>query len=171
MPGVLQEGPAQHVPAVTTETITVAIPGRGLAIHGRTHLYLLGYCRTGLLVLVLGSWYYFYMSYTIQRSEPSSPRWPQPAAAMINKNRPGRGRPGPKQAGRTRPNSRPAAARGRLRLTAPDIMHWYKHKHSTWSTIITKVPGRVEKSAFALYLFIMINDCVLLRIIVDSELG
>jgi hypothetical protein len=100
-----------------------AVPGRGLAIYGRTHLYLLGYCRTGLLVLVLGSWYYFYMSYTIQRSEPSSPRWPQPAAAMINKNRPGRGRPGPKQAGRTRPNSRLAAACGRLRLTATDVMH------------------------------------------------
>ena len=100
-----------------------AVPGRVLAIHGRTRLYLLGYCRTGLPLLVLGSWYYFYMSYTIQRSEPSSTRWPQTAAAVMNKYRPGRGRPGPKQAGRTRPNSRPAAACGRLRLTATDVMH------------------------------------------------
>jgi hypothetical protein len=49
-----------------------AVPGRGLAIrntHGCTHLHLLGYCRTGLLVLVQGSSYYFYISYTIQRSE------------------------------------------------------------------------------------------------------
>ena len=100
-----------------------AVPGRGLAIHGRTHLYLLGYCRTGLLVLVQGSWYYFYISYTIQLLERSSRRWPQPAADVIIKYRPGRDRPGPKQTGRTRPNSRPAAARGRLRLTATDVMH------------------------------------------------
>jgi hypothetical protein len=96
-------------------------------------LYLLGYCRTGLLVLVQGSWYYFYVSYTIQRLERSSPRRPQPAADVINKYRPGRDRPGPKQTGRTR-----------LRLTATDVMHCWARTHKFGNRIPKNIREAME---------------------------
>ena len=48
------------------------VPGRRGAVLDRTRMCLLGYWRTGLLVLAQGSWYYLYVSYTIQNSEPWS---------------------------------------------------------------------------------------------------
>jgi hypothetical protein len=47
----------------------------------------------------------------------------------------------------------------------------YKHKHSTRTAIIMKVPGRIFQSAFSLCSFREIDDSVMLRIIVYTALG
>ena len=82
---------------------------------------LLAYWRTGLLVLVQGSWYYVYVSYATN----AGTNGPQPAAATTKKLRPGRGRPRhKKRAAAGRNCGRPRLC-GRLRPTGPDVMHWY----------------------------------------------
>ena len=90
------------------------------AVLGRTHMCLLAYWRTGLLVLVQGSWYYVYVSYATN----AGTNGPQPAAATTKKLRPGRGRPRhKKRAAAGRNCGRPRLC-GRLRPTGPDVMHW-----------------------------------------------
>jgi hypothetical protein len=96
-----------------------AVPVRCHAVLGRTHTCLLAYWRTGLLVLVQGSWYYVYVSYTTN----AGTNGPQPAAATTKKLRPGRGRPRhKKRAAAGRNCGRPRLC-GRLRPTGPDVMH------------------------------------------------
>jgi hypothetical protein len=64
---------------------------------------------------------------------------PTLAAAVINKYRPGRGRPGPKQTGHTRPNSRPAAGRPPISCTGTQAIQVHP-RHNSVSRSMYAVP-------------------------------
>jgi hypothetical protein len=97
-----------------------AVPVRCHTVLGRTHMCLLAYWRTGLLVFIQGSWYYVYVSYATN----AGTNGPQPAPATTKKLRPGRGRPRHKKRAAVGRNCGRPRLCGRLRPTGPDVMHW-----------------------------------------------
>ena len=86
-----------------------AVPVRCHAVLGRTHMCQLAYWRTGLLVLVQGSWYYVYVSYATNAGtngpQPRQKSWGLAVAGRGIKNGP-----------------QPAEIAAGLRC-GPDVMH------------------------------------------------